>query len=153
MAISIGSAAPEISLPDQGDLLRESKSVIGKILVVFFYPKDNTPRCTEEVRKFQENLTSLKSLGSEVWGVSGENRRSHEQFSLQNNLTFPLLCDKSNKLRIAFNVPSIVVFLPGRVTYLIDEKGIIVDIFNNLLNNHLHIQRAFEIITNIKKAK
>ena len=74
----------------------------------------------------------FKLFGAEVWGVSGDDEASHRSFADKNKLPFPLLCDTENSLRRAFGVPKVLGLLDGRVTYIIDSKGVIRHIFNDL---------------------
>ena len=92
MTLKPGDKAPAISLPDQEGKLRSSNDLKGKALVLFFYPKDDTPGCTAEACSFQESYQEFKKLGAEVWGVSGDNIISHKNFASRYKLSFPLLC-------------------------------------------------------------
>jgi len=114
----------------------------GKALVLFFYPKDDTPGCTMEACAFRDNYAELQSLGAEVWGVSGDDASSHQRFATRHQLPYPLLVDQANGLRKAFGVPNVLGLLPGRVTYVIDGSGEIRHIFNNLLDGPAHLREA-----------
>ncbi|CAI8158320.1 MAG: Putative peroxiredoxin bcp [Prochlorococcus marinus str. MIT 9215] len=142
MALQPGDQAPDIVLPDQDGTMRRSSDLSGKILVLFFYPKDDTPGCTAEACSFRDNLALFESFGAEVWGVSGDDANSHRQFAGRHQLPFPLLSDPDKSLRKAFGVPSTLGFLPSRVTYVIDGDGIIRHIYNNLLDGPAHVQEA-----------
>ena len=150
MALKTGDPVPEIALPDERGVIRKSKDLKGKNLVLFFYPKDDTPGCTAEACGFRDNYDLFKIFGAEVWGVSSDNQESHIRFIEKNQLPFPLLSDIDNKLREAFGVPKALGIIPGRVTYVIDGKGIIRHIFNNLLNSPEHINEALRILEEIK---
>jgi len=110
-------------------------------VVVFFYPRDDTPGCTTEACHFRDNLTHFQTLGATVLGVSGDDLESHKRFAAKHNLAFPLLADTGNGVRKRFGVPS-AMFLPGRVTYVIDRKGVVRLVFNALLNARAHVQQA-----------
>ena len=131
-----------IALRDQNATERRSDQLDGKALVLFFYPKDDTPGCTMEACAFRDNYAELQSLGAEVWGVSGDDASSHQRFATRHQLPYPLLVDQANGLRKAFGVPSVLGFLPGRVTYVIDGSGVIRHIFNNLLDGPAHLREA-----------
>ncbi len=145
MALKAGNRAPQIELTDQNGKIRRSKDLRGKLLVLFFYPKDETPGCTAEACGFRDEYTTFKELGAEVWGVSADSQESHLQFAKIHNLPFPLLVDKNNSLRKKFEVPGVLGVLPGRVTYIIDGSGTILHIFNNLLNGPAHVKQALKI--------
>ena len=131
-----------IALRDQNGTERRSDQLDGKALVVFFYPKDDTPGCTMEACAFRDNYAELQSLGAEVWGVSGDDAGSHQRFATRHQLPYPLLVDQANGLRKSFGVPSVLGLLPGRVTYVIDGSGVIRHIFNNLLDGPAHLREA-----------
>jgi len=118
----------------------------GKALVLFFYPKDDTPGCTMEACAFRDSYADLQALGAEVWGVSGDDAGSHRRFATRHQLPFPLLVDSGNRLRKAFGVPSVLGLLPGRVTYVIDADGVIRHVFNNLLDGPAHRREALTIL-------
>jgi peroxiredoxin Q/BCP len=131
-----------VALRDQNGTERRSDQLDGQALVLFFYPKDDTPGCTMEACAFRDNYAELQSLGAEVWGVSGDDAGSHQRFASRHQLPYPLLVDQANGLRKAFGVPSVLGLLPGRVTYVIDASGVIRHIFNNLLDGPAHLREA-----------
>ncbi|KKZ13397.1 MAG: alkyl hydroperoxide reductase [Candidatus Synechococcus spongiarum 15L] len=141
MAIGVGDQAPDFELPSsQGGTVR-LQDLRGQPVVVFFYPRDDTPGCTTEACHFRDNLTHFQTLGATVLGVSGDDLESHERFAAKHNLPFPLLADTGNGVRKRFGVPS-AMFLPGRVTYVIDREGVVRLVFNALLNARAHVQQA-----------
>ena len=142
MPLVAGDRAPLIALPDQSGVQRRSDLLDGRALVLFFYPKDDTPGCTVEACAFRDSYADLQALGAEVWGVSGDDAASHQRFASRHNLPYPLLVDRGNQLRQAFGVPSVLGLLPGRVTYVIDGGGVIRHVFNNLLDGPAHRREA-----------
>jgi thioredoxin-dependent peroxiredoxin len=146
MGLSAGDRAPLIDLPDQQGTQRRSDQLNGQALVLFFYPKDDTPGCTMEACAFRDSYADIQALGAVVWGVSGDNANSHQRFAARHNLPFPLLVDQGNRLRQAFGVPSVLGLLPGRVTYVIDGEGVIRHVFNNLLDGPAHRREALEAL-------
>ena len=144
MSLKAGDQAPEIELFDQDGQIRRSKDLKGKKLVLFFYPKDDSPGCTMQACGFRDNYESFKRMGAEVWGVSADDSTSHQLFSNKYKLNFPLLIDTENKLRKIFKVKSFLNIIPGRVSFIIDEKGIIRKVFDNLLNGPAHIEESLK---------
>ena len=151
-ALAAGDTAPLIALRDQDGVERRSDQLAGKALVLFFYPKDDTPGCTMEACAFRDSYADLQALGAEVWGVSGDDASSHQRFAQRHNLPYPLLVDKGNQLRKAFGVPSVLGLLPGRVTYVIDGSGVIRHVFNNLLDGPAHRREAIEALRSLQSA-
>ena len=141
MAIGVGDQAPDFELPSsQGGTVR-LQDLRGQAVVVFFYPKDDTPGCTAEACGFRDNLAQFQTLGAAVLGISGDDLESHQRFAAKHDLTFPLLADVGNGVRKRFGVSS-TMFLPGRVTYVIDPEGVVRLVFNALLNAKAHVQQA-----------
>ena len=151
-ALGVGDRAPLIALGDQDGIERRSDQLGGRPLVLFFYPKDDTPGCTIEACTFRDNHAALTALGAEVWGVSGDDAASHRRFAERHGLTFPLLADGGNRLRQAFGVPNSLLVLPGRVTYVIDGAGVIRNVFNDLLNAPAHVAEARRALEALQSA-
>ena len=151
-ALGVGDRAPLIALGDQDGIERRSDQLGGRPLVLFFYPKDDTPGCTIEACTFRDNHAALTALGAEVWGVSGDDAASHRRFAEHHGLTFPLLADGGNRLRQAFGVPNSLLVLPGRVTYVIDGAGVIRNVFNDLLNAPAHVAEARRALEALQSA-
>ena len=145
-APSVGDRAPLVALRDADGVERRSDQLAGQALVLFFYPKDDTPGCTMEACAFRDSYADLQALGAEVWGVSGDDASSHQRFAGKHKLPYPLLVDTGNQLRRAFGVPAVLGLLPGRVTYVIDGQGVIRHVFNNLLDGPAHRREAIEAL-------
>ena len=142
MALGIGDRLPSFSLEDQNGDLRTPASVQGRWLVLFFYPKDDTPGCTIEACGFRDSYNEFQALGAEVWGVSGDGASSHRRFAVRHQLPYPLLVDDNNKLREAFGVARSLFVVPGRVTYVLDAEGVVRLVFNALLDATAHVEQA-----------
>ena len=150
MKLKVGDKIPSFSLKDQNGNYRNSKE-LNKPLVLFFYPKDDTPGCTIEVCGFRDKYDLFKILGAEVWGISNDSNISHLEFANKYKLQYPLLCDMNNNLRRKFGVPKLLGFIEGRVTYIIDSKGVIRHIFEDLLNGPAHIKEAIKALKEIQE--
>ena len=150
MKLTIGDKIPSFCLKDQNGNIRKSDE-LNKALVLFFYPKDDTPGCTIEACGFRDKYDLFKILGAEVWGISNGNSQSHLEFAHKNKLQYPLLCDIDNKLRKKFGVPKKLGFIEGRVTYIINSNGIIIHIFEDLLNGPAHIKEAIRALKQLQK--
>ena len=147
--LQIGDKVPLFSLYDQNGIQRTNKE-LKTPLVLFFYPKDDTPGCTIEVCGFRDKYDLFKVLGAQVWGVSNGSSSSHLAFANKNKLQYPLLCDKNDSLRKAFKVPKVLGLLDGRVTYVIDRNGFVKHIFRDLLNGPEHIKEAIRVLKKIQ---
>ena len=147
--MQIGDKVPEFSLLDQNGTKRTNNG-LKTPLVLFFYPKDDTPGCTIEVCGFRDKYDLFKVLGAQVWGVSNGSSTSHLAFANKNKLQYPLLCDKNDLLRKSFKVPKVLGLLDGRVTYVIDRNGFVKHIFRDLLNGPEHIKEAIRVLKKIQ---
>ena len=148
--IEIGDRVPSFTLLDQDGNTVEISPEKGKAMVIYFYPKDDTPGCTKEACKFRDDFEDFKDLGVEVYGISGDSVESHKKFAEKYNLPFQLLADEKNKVRKQFGVPSSMLILPGRVTYVIDDKGVVQYIFNSQFSAEKHIENALNILKELK---
>lgn len=150
MAIQIGDKLPEFNLIDQDGNDFSITTLIGKkVLVIYFYPKDYTPGCTQEACSFRDSYEDFKSLGAEVIGISSDEATRHEKFAKSFKLPFILLADTKNKVRKLFGVPNhLFGLIPGRVTYIVDKKGVIRAVYDSM-NALSHIRSAKEIIKKI----
>jgi len=146
VSIKVGDKVPAFSLKDQNGVERSLNTLGAKPLVLFFYPKDDTPGCTMEACAFRDQYPIFQGLNAEVWGVSGDGASSHRRFADRHQLPFPLLVDEKNKLREIFGVPRSLIVLPGRVTYVIDKEQIVRLIFNAMLDANGHVSNSKSIL-------
>lgn len=145
--MEVGDYAPDFVLKDQhGDLIRLSDYKNKNNVVLFFYPKDDSPGCTAEACSFRDSYEDFKNSGAEVIGISSDDSTSHFKFAAKHRLPYTLLSDTGGKVRKLFGVPNSFIFLPGRVTYIIDKKGIIKHIFNSQLNFNKHVEEAMKML-------
>jgi peroxiredoxin Q/BCP len=127
----VGKPAPDFNLPDQNGKPHELKDYRGKWLVLYFYPKDDTPGCTEEACAFRDDLHQIVDLGAQVVGVSVDDSDSHAEFAKKYHLPFPLLADKTTETAARYGALMNLVFLKvaRRYTFLIDPQGNVAKIY------------------------
>ena len=138
-----GDKAPDFELIDtNGNKVRLS-GFMGKDIVLYFYPKDNTPGCTREACNLRDNFSSLKNKNIVILGISLDNQESHKKFTKKYSLPFPLLSDTKAEVAEKYGVYRKKLFfgksLLGikRTTFLIDKNGLIKHIFDSVdVNNH-----------------
>lgn len=147
MALKIGDTLPHFTAKNAYGENFDTQNYIGqKILVIYFYPKDNTPGCTTQACSFRDQYQDFKDLGAEVIGISSDNEASHEKFASQYQLPFILLSDPDKKLRKLFGVTNDYLgLIPGRTTYVVDKKGIIQFVFDSTSAKD-HISQALNAI-------
>lgn len=143
--IKVGDKLPWFSAKDQNGADFDVASVVGKkVLVVYFYPKDDTPGCTKQACFFRDQYEEFSDLGVEVIGISGDSVTSHKKFAERYQLPFTLLADEHKNLRKLFGVPTnLLGLLPGRVTYVVDKKGVVQLVFDSM-NAENHFSKTLE---------
>lgn len=148
---TIGEKCPLFELQNQRGENVNIENLIGKKnLIIYFYPKDDTPGCTKEACSFRDNYEEFKDLGCEVIGISSDSVQKHRDFANKHRLSFTLLSDTDKTVRKAFKVPTNMLgLLDGRVTYIIDKKGIIQGVFNSQLNPVGHINAALKTVKSL----
>ena len=147
MALQIGDIIPNFTAKDTNNNDFDSTTIVGKKPVVFyFYPKDNTPGCTAQACSFRDQYEDFTDLGVEVIGISSDSVASHDKFSKRYKLPFLLLSDENAKLRKLFGVKTnLLGLIPGRVTYVVDNQGVIQLIFDSMMATK-HISKALDFL-------
>ena len=137
-----GDKVPTFKLPDQDGKEVDMAEKIGKQpLVIYFYPKDFTSGCTMEAHAFREMYEAFQKEGAEVFGISSDSVESHKKFEVEHELPFRLLSDKDNKVREMFGAFGIGHSV-GRVTYVIDKKGVIRMVFSSQIQPKKHVEQS-----------
>jgi peroxiredoxin Q/BCP len=147
--IKLGDKIPEFSLPDQNGQVFDISSILGvKKIVIFFYPRDESPGCTKQACHFRDQYQAFVEAGAEIIGISGQSVSSHKQFAEKHNLPYKILSDPGNRIRKLFGVPpDFLGLLPGRVTYVADLNGNVVYIFNSQTQVLKHVDEALKILS------
>jgi peroxiredoxin Q/BCP len=149
--IGVGDKAPDFTLPSQsGEQVRLQDRLGQGVVVLYFYPKDETSGCTREACAFRDSHEVFTDAGAEVIGVSSDSVDKHAAFATHHKLPFTLLSDKGGKVRKAYEVPSTLGFIPGRVTYVIDRDGTVRHVFNSMTNIDRHVKDALEVVRRLQ---
>ena len=149
--LKVGDDAPTFTLPDSLGNQVSLNDYKGKWVVLYFYPKDDTPGCTTEACHFRDDFKSLEAIGAKVIGVSIDDSFSHKKFAEKYNLPFPLLSDASGEVASRYGALNnfLVIKLAKRYTYLINPQGKIAKIYLSV-DTSKHSQ---EIIDDLKALK
>jgi peroxiredoxin Q/BCP len=151
--VRIGDPAPDFALTDrEGRMVRLSDYRGKQPVVVYFYPKDDTPGCTKEACAFRDEYEVFKEAGAEVIGVSSDPAESHARFASKYRLPFVLLSDGDAAVRRRYGVPPTLGVLPGRVTFVIDREGIVRHVFNSQLQATQHVKEAMAALRALPRA-
>ena len=149
--VQVGDKAPDFALPSQtGDQVRLSDRLGERVVVLYFYPKDNTRGCTAEACAFRDSHEVFADAGAEVIGISSDSADKHAAFAGQHKLPFTLLSDAGGQVRKSYGVPSVLGMLPGRVTYVIDRTGTVRHVFNSMTNIGGHVSDALTVVRQIQ---
>lgn len=144
----IGSTVPKFELRDQHGQLFSINSVLGKKnLVIYFYPKDDSPGCTKEACSFRDQFEVFAEADALIIGISAQSVKSHLEFAEKHRLNYTLLSDTGNKVRKLFGVPgNLFGLIPGRVTYVINKEGKVAYMFNSQIQADKHVDEALRIL-------
>jgi peroxiredoxin Q/BCP len=147
MTVSVGEKAPEFSLPSgTGERVALSSLVGRKPVVLFFYPKDDTPGCTMEACSFRDQYESFVEAGAEVIGVSSDSVESHQRFASKHRLPMTLLSDAEGRVRALYGVKRTLGLFPGRATFVIDASGIVRHTFVSQFRFRRHVDEALAVV-------
>jgi peroxiredoxin Q/BCP len=144
--LAIGEQAPEITARRRDGSELTLSSLRGRQVLVYFYPKDDTPGCTAEACDFRDKHASFDAAGAEVLGISSDSVASHEGFADKHRLPMKLLSDRGGHVRALYGVKSTLGILPGRVTYVIDKQGVVRYVFDSQLRATAHVSKALDFV-------
>ena len=151
--IAVGDRAPDFDLAvADGTRIRLPDVLARGPLVLFFYPKDNTPGCTAEACSFRDAFAAFTERGAQVVGISSDSSASHAAFAGRHALPYPLASDPEGRVRKAYGVPKALGMLPGRVTYVVDRDGIVRSIFNAMFAPEKHVEAALAVLAGLAPA-
>src|ERR1700722_996096 len=149
--IQAGDQAPDFPLPTQsGETFQLQDHMGERVIVLYFYPKDNTSGCTAEACAFRDSHEVFTEAGAEGIGVSSDSADKHTAFADKYKLPFTLLSDRGGKVRKLYGVPTVLGLIPGRVTYVIDREGTVRQIFNSMTNISGHVNDALEMVKQLQ---
>jgi peroxiredoxin Q/BCP len=142
-----GTPAPAFSLADQAGKTRTLAEFRGKWVVLYFYPKDDTPGCTEEACKFRDDIYALSQMGAQVIGVSLDDSASHAQFAKKYSLPFPLLADPSGAVTASYGALPQGSRYAKRYTFLVDPGGRVAKIYTSVETS----RHSVEVLEDLKR--
>lgn len=146
--LQVGDKIPSFQLKDQsGDNFDIDQYIGNTAMVIYFYPKDDTPGCTKEACSFRDAYEAFTDKNIKVIGISSDDVESHKNFAAKYNLPFTLLADTQSEVRGLFGVKNNAFgLIPGRVTYVIDKKGEIIFMYDSQLKAAKHIEESIKAI-------
>ena len=145
--VKVGEAASDFTLPDQDGRPVNLSSLRGRVVVLYFYPKDFTSGCTKEACHFRDAYEDFTEAGAEVIGVSADSQESHRKFRDAYLLPFSLLSDEKGEVKKLYGVSGSL--LPARVTFVIDKDGVVRNVFSSRIDMKAHVDEAMKIIKSL----
>lgn len=152
--VAVGDTAPEFSLQDQDGRtvsLSDLRAGARPCVVLYFYPKDDTPGCTVEACSFRDAYTVFTEAGAEVVGVSSDDAAAHKAFADKYRLPFRLLADRGGQVRASYGVKKTLGILDGRVTFIIDRGGVVRHVFSSQVRPKKHVEEALQIVRKLSR--
>ena len=149
--VNVGDALPETTLAGENGPV-QLRDRIGKTLVVYFYPKDETAGCTAEACSFRDQYEDFVTAGAEVIGISRDDSSSHASFKTHHRLPFTLLSDPGGKVAKAWGVRGALGLIPGRVTFVFDKTGVCKHRFDSMLRFGKHVDEALATVQRLSGA-
>jgi thioredoxin-dependent peroxiredoxin len=147
----VGAPAPDFTLPGPGGRsvslaeLRRNGAV-----VLYFYPKDQTPGCTMEACGFRDEIDEFAEAGAQVVGVSRDDETSHARFAARHKLPFLLLSDTSGEVHARYGVSKKLGLIPDRTTFVIDRDGVVRHVFSSMLRMRAHVDESLAIVRRLR---
>lgn len=149
-SLKVGRTVPDFELRDtNGQPVRLSALLQHRVVVLFFYPKDGSPVCSAEACSFRDAYQAFVEAGAEVVGISSDSVESHDRFSARHRLPFVLLSDDGGAVRKLYGVPATLGIMPGRVTYVIDRRGVLRHTFSAQFAAQKHVDEALRIVRSL----
>jgi peroxiredoxin Q/BCP len=148
--LKVGEAMPDVTLTGEAGPIR-LRERIGKPLVVYFYPKDETYGCTKEACSFRDQYEDFVGAGAEVIGISRDDAASHAEFKSHHRLPFTLLSDPHGEVAKAWGVSG-TFGLPGRVTFVFDKDGVCRHRFDSQIRFGKHVDEALGVVKRLAAA-
>jgi peroxiredoxin Q/BCP len=154
MTLAVGDSAPNFTLPSSGGQSVTLADLTAKsAVVVFFYPKDDTPGCTVEACGFRDRYDAFTEAGAVVVGISADSVESHDRFASKHRLPMTLLSDADGAVRALYGVKATLGVFPGRATFVIDQERRVAHVFVSQLRAEKHVAEALGVVQRLARAQ
>lgn len=151
-AIKSGDRAPAFRrVAHDGTQVAVGPEGLDRVLVLYFYPKDETAGCTAQACSFRDAYEDFVDAGARVVGVSTDSEDAHASFAENHRLPFPLIADVDGSLAKVFGVSKTFGLLPGRVTYVIDRDGVVRMVFDSQVRTRRHVEEALSVVRELSR--
>jgi len=149
--LPLNQKAPEFTLPSTSGENFKLSDFIGEVIVLYFYPKDNTRVCTAEACHFRDNFDLLRKVDIRVVGISTDSITKHLKFKSRHNLPFELLADTDGKVSKLYKAHIPFLNLSKRITYLLNTQHKIVAAISDLFNSEIHLKRIIDQLDKVRE--
>ena len=148
----VGDLAPDFALGDDSESTLAQFRGLAEV-VLFFYPKDQTPGCTAQACSFRDDYAEFQRLGAEVIGISGDSAESHQSFASQHRLPYRLVTDHDGSIRRRYAIKKTWGLIPGRVSILVDRSGVIRQIYESQFRPTTHVPAMLEALREVQSSR
>jgi thioredoxin-dependent peroxiredoxin len=149
---AVGQPAPDFTLPGPGGApVSLSELLRGGPVVLYFYPKDQTPGCTMEACGFRDAIDAFAAAGAQVVGISRDDETSHARFAAKHKLPFLLLSDTTGEIHTRYGVTKKLGLIPDRMTFVIDRDGIVQLAFQSMIRMRAHVDESLAIVRRLRE--
>jgi peroxiredoxin Q/BCP len=150
---TVGEQAPDFTLPGPGGRAVSLAELLqGGAVVLYFYPKDQTPGCTMEACAFRDDIDAFSAAGAQVVGISRDDEASHARFAAKHKLPFLLLSDTTGATHARYGVTKKLGFIPDRTTFVIDRHGVVRHVFSSMIRMRAHVDESLAIVRGLRDA-
>ena len=147
----VGERAPDFTLPGPGGRAVSLAELLqGGAVVLYFYPKDQTPGCTMEACAFRDDIAAFSAAGAQVVGISRDDEASHARFAAKHKLPFLLLSDTTGATHARYGVTKKLGFIPDRTTFVIDRHGVVRHVFSSMIRMRAHVDESLAIVRRLR---
>ena len=154
MPLRVGDRVPAFrATAHAGETVEVGHGELPQVLVLYFYPADETPGCTMEACRFRDHFEAFVDVGARVVGVSPDSLESHRKFAEHHALPFSLLSDRDGELRRKLGVGKTLGLVSSRVTFVIDRQGVVQHVFSSQLRARKHVAEALEVVQRLARAR
>lgn len=147
MALSIGSKAPDFTAPSTKGTFTLSEQLGGKPCILYFYPKDFTPGCTQEACSFRDHFEVFEDVDIAVVGISMDSVETHRAFAKKHRLPFQLLSDARGEIATIYGAKLPFIQMTRRVSFLLDKDHRVVGVYSNFFNGAAHVKKMIDAVS------
>jgi peroxiredoxin Q/BCP len=148
----VGAPAPDFTLPGPDGPVNLAELRRDGAVVLYFYPKDQTPGCTLEACAFRDEIDGFRQAGAQVVGISRDDQQSHARFAAKHKLPFLLLSDTTGETHERYGVTKKLGLIPDRTTFVIDRDGIVRLVYSSMIRMRAHVEESLAFVQSLERS-